>query len=235
MFVTGADMNFDLNAISTLVQMLAKPQPPKQPADGRAISPFARENGIGERIELSQKTSAEPMAGILEMMGGKKNDMMASLMPLFANAFKKPEQAQKSESNIGQKSSGNFDNNRHATGSFDKSRDFSESLNKNSDFSGKLNNNSDFSGNINKNSDISRDFCDNRAFSGDFDKKRDISANGDNVRADCGDNNGKAERRIVDARERGRLSDGGMFAPISFAGYGLISALNILYHYVNSP
>ena len=86
-------MNFDANMISALLQALSpkRQEPPRveTPKFGGATS-FIRENGIGERVDLSKKSDPSPMASILDMMGGKQKaggDGLAGMLPMLLNMF----------------------------------------------------------------------------------------------------------------------------------------------------
>lgn len=107
-------MNFDINMLSTLMQMLGaqKQQPARSEnyggSDTNAAqydnstrgkqnkSVFAMQNGLGDRVDFETKQQKKeqtlnPMASILEMMTGKgagqSGDMMSSLMPMLMNAM----------------------------------------------------------------------------------------------------------------------------------------------------
>ena len=113
-------MNFDINTLSTLMQMMSAQKPRESesvspagdsstnyyqnPANpqGRAQSVFAMQNGLGQRIDLEPKpekksqSASNPMSAIFDMMGGKGGgasaDMMSNLLPMFMNMMSKPAQ-----------------------------------------------------------------------------------------------------------------------------------------------
>lgn len=181
MFVTGESMNLDLNTLSAFMQLLGNnaPAPKRQEyaaprqehaRDNKFASPFARENGIGEKVEFGgasdKKTPPQnPMASILDALSGKpaNGDMMSALLPTLMNMLKKPDApaASPAANNVPQS----------------------------------------------KNEE-SRAKCASAAQGNQAAPVVDVSP-------------AKSARPLTDAE---------IFSPISFAGYALISALNILYH-----
>ncbi len=185
MFVTGDGMNFDLNALSALMQLMGKPTSGAKSEPAReqnaSISSFAKENGIGQKVEISgiePQAPASPLSGILEMMGAKPSgngDAMSALMPMLMNMLKKPESTAKNSSNqeIDQKMSAQDSQNSPTPGSDLRKAPFDPAKN-----------------------------------IGNFRTQEELSTD---------------------------LENGEKFSPIAFAGYALISALNILYHAVAAP
>ncbi len=159
MFVTGEVMNLDMNAISALMQMFAgkgrepsrEQYPPREQT--AAQSPFAAQNGLGEKADFSQKPKADPLAGILGMFSGQATDA-SPIMPMLMNMLKRPA-AQPSGSVSGEKPTPEPEQERQKDGKTNKSA-------------------------------------------------------------------------APDVSFEGAFQSAGKFAPISFAGYALISALNLL-------
>lgn len=189
-------MNFDLNAISSLMQLLAKQAPPKQePPRGQTagISSFVKQNGIGEKVDLTQKqnsNSANPLAGILEMMGAPQGgDAMSALMPMLMNMLKKPEAPIQNPSTSKKNDGAEYPQTPNSSPQYDRLR---EEAACGQDHGGSLNRNAQFGGYA-------------KQEYGEKTPRRDEQALGP----------ANAEK----------------FVPISFAGYALISALNILYNH----
>ena len=109
-------MNFDVNTISTLMQMFSAMKPPASESPkmqddasvgkgGENVSVFAMQNGLGERVDIGGSKKSEnkksspqgaamgnPMAAMLEMMTGSKaqggsGDMLSTLMPMLMNVM----------------------------------------------------------------------------------------------------------------------------------------------------
>lgn len=177
-------MNFDLNMLSSLMQLLGSGSPSQrqepaaqrqEPARGenKSASPFARENGIGEKVDIGageQKMSPpNPMANILDALGGKpaSGDMMSALLPMLMNMFKKTETPNASP----------------AANAAPTSKDEEQRA---------------------------------KCASADVAPKSHTATKTDNCE--------------ISSQNRRPLADAEIFSPISFAGYALISALNILYH-----
>ena len=113
-------MNFDMNTISMLMQMMLKSgdsKPPQTPceqqnarartSDGKQVEPsaFALQNGIGEQVGLDFSTDGEKHNStadfinglsaqnpMLSLLGGMKNGKadIASMLPLVMSLMQKP-------------------------------------------------------------------------------------------------------------------------------------------------
>ncbi len=247
-------MNFDANTLSALMQMLGTPKTPNTDTYGgsndadrakssyndghggyeqnrsytnergrsgyTAQSVFAMQNGLGEQIDIDGKTREEskrksasqtsantnPMASLLSMMsggsgtGGTNGDMMSAFMPMFLNMMN-------GKQNVAAAS-------QKPQPSADKSAEH------------------------NPQSDTSDE--DLKKYKKMFDemlKKEQESLK--NEKEPCSTTDSDAEnsdgipkqnkRQNEKAYEKTQPSRADMFAPIAFAGYTLISALNRLY------
>ena len=202
-------MNFDVNTLSTLMQLMSA-QKPRESDDasrtngadnvynnrigtqGQTQSVFAMQNGLGQHVDISSKPekksqpTSNPMSAIFDMMSGKGGsgnaDMMSSLMPMLMNMMSKP--AQVAENGNKNKS--------------DKS---------NQSFEQKLKNAMDSaSGNDNGSKQVNK---------------------GDNAQSVDNACNEKAQNRQSNQVKSDLPRD--KYSPISFAGYALICSLNKLY------
>ncbi len=189
-------MNFDLNMLSTLMQLMGKQpggetprqtEPNTQTGQRVATSSFVRENGIGEKVRIEadrtpSQTSSSPIAGILELMGGKSGgtDGMSALMPMLMGLLSKGGQGgDRNPSTCGNKETpASYGTPQNGRGGFSDDR-------------------SDYAQQDNSEMSKSKQRHDKTTFN--------------------------------DTRS---LSPQGMYAPISYAGYSLISALNLLYRHV---
>lgn len=186
MFVTGESMNLDFNAISAMLQLLNKPlatTSQNSASEGSEnSSPFAKINGIGEKVDISarkQQPAANPVASVLETLGGSGGgDMLSTLMPMLMNLGKKPERQSDERSQNSARSE------KEATAPMQNS--------------------------------VSNAPLQNNSANAPIERRAQNNTN-DNV------NDSKPESNFS------RLKSAEKFAPISFAGYALISALNRLY------
>ncbi|MDE6060949.1 MAG: hypothetical protein K2G31_05730 [Clostridia bacterium] len=200
-------MNFDVNTLSTLMQMMSamkpradeSPKPQENSMENKNRenpSVFAMQNGLGDTVEIGGSKKAEskkspsqnasmgnPMAAILEMLTGSKSqsgggDMMSTLMPMLMNMMGgRQAQAQSSQ---------------NAQGSNNNSSGGNTGYNQNSN-----NNNAN-----NQNSNSS-----------------DVKGSDVEARNEKAENNYKMKTQPTHDK----------YEPIAFAGYTLISALNKLY------
>lgn len=195
-------MNFDVNMLSTLMQMLgsnqSKPEPraPENPKP-QSASAFAMENGIGERVDFApkqdKKPTANPMASLLEMMTGKSSGdgAMGSLMPMLMNMMARPSAV--SSVNPSKPAS-----NKNETAERTRNED-------------------------------SKKYDKNDGFDSDVEAEKDSNTiNGANRDSDEYENKNAENRQSNPAKSNSHAS-GDIYAPITFAGYPLISCLNKLY------
>lgn len=121
-------MNFDVNAIASLMQAMQKPPaddvkrdiPQSAPKNERVndVSPFCAQNGLGEQIRINTDESGgeqknafvdimgnfakqNPMFSLVSAMQGGKGDM-SSLLPLVMSLMqsKKPKKEEKNDTNV---------------------------------------------------------------------------------------------------------------------------------------
>lgn len=207
-------MNFDVNTLSALMQMMSAMKPradeaPK-PQDNSSASKsrenpsvFAMQNGLGETVEIGGKKSEKqnsqsqsnvmgnPMAAMLEMLTGSKSqnnggDMLSSLMPMLMNMMG-GRQAQAQSTQNAQNSNHNYS-------------------------SGKTGYNQNSNGNSADNQSANTINAQN---------SNPFNAQDSNVenRNNKTENNCKMKTQPTQDK----------YEPIAFAGYTLISALNKLY------
>ena len=220
-------MNFDLNMLSTLMQLMGK-QPKSEPPRGTetpaqtgqrvATSSFVLENGIGEKVRLDADNStpttsnANPLAGILELMGGKSGgaDGMSALMPMLMGLLGKGDQSVK-KSAVGPEDQGQ-----------PPTPNAQNSAARNSD-GGQAYGGREYRG---------------QPYSEQPNTQETYPESSDpNMRyGKCkGPRQPYAERTYQEpsySKANRGDSRSGMYAPISYAGYSLISALNLLYCHV---
>lgn len=222
MFVTGAYMNFDLNAISALMQMMGKTSTaptPAQEKNSAGMSPFARENGLGEKAYVQDNSKQKPhdaLTSILGMMSGKPSEGgegAASILPLLMNLIKKPEPPKTNAQSAPQTSE--YDSEQNATARHDHAATYENMPYRNATPAHENRQNATTAPKATDTNDL--------APRGQFMSiyKKDGAHSNGNISGQGGE------------KYNEKLAHGEIFAPISFAGYALISALNILYNSSN--
>ena len=222
-------MNFDLNMLSTLMQLMGKQpkseppratEPPAQTGQRVATSSFVLENGIGEKVRLDANNStpspsnANPLAGILELMGGKSGgaDGMSALMPMFMGLLGKGDQGAKksavSPENQGQPPTPNAHNSAARTG--DGGQSYRGQEYRGQECSGQPNMRESYPGS----NDPNMRYGESKDHRQQYAEQK---------------YQGQPQPSVVHGDIR---AGAGMYEPISYAGYSLISALNLLYRHV---
>ncbi len=222
-------MNFDLNMLSTLMQLMGKQpksepprgtEPPTQTGQRVATSSFVLENGIGEKVRLDADNStpspsnANPLAGILELMGGKSGgaDGMSALMPMLMGLLGKGDQGAKKSAvgheNQGQPSTPNAQN--IAARNSDGGQAYRGQEYRGQEYSGQPNMRETYPGSNDP----------NMRYGESKDPRQPYAEQ---------KYQGQSQPSAVHGDSR---TGAGMYAPISYAGYSLISALNLLYRHV---
>ncbi len=227
-------MNFDLNMLSTLMQLMGKQpkseppratEPPAQTGQRVATSSFVLENGIGEKVRLDADNStpspsnANPLAGILELMGGKSGgaDGMSAIMPMLMGLLGKSDQGAKKSAvrpeDRGQTPTPNAQNSAARTGD---------------------------GGHAYRGQEYRGQTYRGQAYSGQPNMRETYPESNDPYMryGESKDPRPPYEEQQHQGQHQPSAAHGdsragaGMYAPISYAGYSLISALNLLYRHV---